>query len=121
MRLAKRLLITLVILGGLLVLMQWILDVPAQYPDHGLAVIPEDLLPLASCLAAEIELDPSSFGVGQDFQIIVEEGVERSHLEVRGWFRSSTLTSTDDTTLQIESDLNPFADGDTRLTACGSF
>jgi len=101
--------------------MQWILDVPAQYPDHGLAAIPEDLLPLASCLAAEIELDPSAYGVGPDFQVISEDGEGAMGLEVRGWFRSSTLTSTDDTTVKVESNLNPLADGDQRLTTCGSF
>lgn len=121
MRQARRLLVTLVIIGGLFLLMQWIIDVPVQYPDHGLAAISDDLLPVATCLVAEIEKDPARFGVGSDFRITVEERDDVVGLEVSGWFRTSSLTSVDPTTVVVESDLNPLADGDRLLTNCGSF
>lgn len=117
MRLARRLLIICVVAGFVALSMQWLLDVPAQYPDHGLEALDRSLMPVAVCLIEEIGTDPAAFGVGRDFRLSIDES---DAFKVHGWMRSSTVIFFDDVTLTVESDTNPLADPERISTMCGT-
>ena len=121
MRLARRLVIAIVAAMVIILLMQWILDVPEQYPDHGFAAFEGSMADLSRCLIDEIAADPAVFGVGSDFELRLEEGLDGDALEVAGWVRSSTVSSFDSATLIVESNTNPLADPERIPTLCGSF
>ena len=118
MRLARRLLIISVVSVSVALAMQWLLDVPAHYPGHGLEAIDPAMVGVAACLIDEIQGDPEAYGVGPDFELSLSEA---NVFKLKGWIRASTLISSDDKTLIVESDTNPLADPERIPTMCGAF
>ena len=105
----------------IILLMRWILDLPEQYPDHGMAAFEESMADVSRCLVGEIAADPAAFGVGPDFELRWKDGPNEGSLEVVGWIRSSSVSSFDSVTLTVESTTNPLADPEPIPTLCGAF
>ncbi len=103
---------------GVLLLLLWLADIPAQYPNHGLDAIREtedaDVVATVSCLIEQVRLDPDAFGVGEDFEIRRRDS-DSTVLLVHGWIRQSSVSWVEN---GIVVRTNPLSSGDLLPTAC---
>ncbi|MDH3540979.1 MAG: hypothetical protein OEP52_13325 [Acidimicrobiia bacterium] len=89
-RTGRHLLIVAGVVAVLAWFMTWIIDVPARWPDHGLAELDAEAIDLvaAACLVSEVEADPAGYGVGDDFRFVIDE---TGTLEIESRWRSSDV------------------------------
>lgn len=107
-----------VVSAGVFLLLLWLADIPAQYPDHGLEAVREtedaDVVATVSCLIDQVRLDPDAFGVGEDFEIRRRDS-DSTVLIVHGRVRQSSVTWVEN---GIQVRTNPLSSGDLLPTTC---
>ncbi len=117
-RVLKRIAVFVVVSLGLLLLLLWLADIPAQYPDHGLEALQETEDPAVvasvACLIEQVRLDPDAFGVGEDFEIRRRDR-DSTVLIVHGWVRQSSVSWVEN---GIRVRTNPLSSGDLLPTVC---
>lgn len=103
---------------GVWLLLVWLADIPAQYPDHGMEAIAAtenpDVVATVACLVEQVQLDPESFGVDDDFAITRRDDTS-TVLIVQGPIRRSSVTWVEN---GIRVRTNPLSSGDFLLTPC---